>query len=169
MEKPRFPDAVSVRTFRTSDDIVLVADTQHEAFRDHFGWIDRPSEARHAEWSHWLASEVWEDDLVWLVEASDQIVALLTALDSYRSSEDIGYIAVLGVLKEWRGRGIAQALLATAFAEFERRKKTAVILHVDAENLTGATLLYEHVGMRVTDQSPSYEIEIRPGKDLFVR
>jgi mycothiol synthase len=169
MAKPQFPDTVSVRTFRTSDDIVLVADTQHEAFRDHFDWIDRSSEARHAEWSHWLASDVWDDDLVWLVEASDQIVAILTALDSYRSSEDIGYISVLGVLKEWRGRGIAQALLATAFAEFERRNKTAVILHVDAENLTGATMLYEHVGMRVTDQSPSYETEIRPGKDLFAR
>jgi GNAT superfamily N-acetyltransferase len=137
MEKPRFPDTVSVRTFRAHDDIELVADTQHEAFRDHFGWIDRPSEARHAEWTHWLASEVWDDDLVWLVEADDHVVAILTALDSYRSSADTGYISVLGVLKEWRGRGIAQALLATAFAEFERRSKTAVILHVDADSLTG--------------------------------
>lgn len=45
MERPRFPHTVSVRTFWAHDDIELVSDTQHEAFRDHFGWIDMPSGA----------------------------------------------------------------------------------------------------------------------------
>lgn len=169
MGQAGFPDDVTVRTIREEDGTGLIADTQHEAFRDHFGWVDRSAEARHAEWDHWRASDLWENELVWIVESDDQVVAILTAIDAYGSSEDIGYIAVLGVLKKWRGLGIARALLSTAFAEFRRRDKRAVVLHVDADSLTGATRLYEHVGMRVTEREASYEIEIRPGKDLAVR
>ncbi|GMQ92670.1 MAG: hypothetical protein BMS9Abin12_0147 [Acidimicrobiia bacterium] len=169
VESATFPDDVSVRTIRDEDGIDLVADAQHEAFRDHFGWVDRPAAARYAEWNNWRASDLWKNDLVWLVEADTGVVAVLTAIDAYGSSETTGYIAVLGVLKEWRGKGIAQALLATAFAAFQRRGKESVVLHVDADSLTGATRLYERMGMRITEESASYEIEIRPGKDVVVR
>jgi mycothiol synthase len=164
-----FPDGVTIRTLMDDDRIEPLADAQNEAFRDHFGWIDRPAQDRHDEWSLWRASDLWENELVWLVEADGQVVAMMTALNSYGTSSDTGYIAVLGVRKEWRGRGIAQALLATAFDEFTRRGRHSVVLHVDADNLTGATRLYERAGMATTDRSTSYEIEIRPGKDLVVR
>lgn len=169
VEPATFPSDVSVRTIRDEDEIDLVADAQHEAFRDHFGWVDRPAEARYAEWNHQRASDLWENELVWLIEADTGVVAVLTAIDAYGSSEATGYIVVLGVLKEWRGRGIAQALLATAFAAFQRRGKESVVLHVDADSLTGATRLYERMGMRITDETASYEIEIRPGRDIVVR
>jgi GNAT superfamily N-acetyltransferase len=49
----------------------------------------------------------------------------------------------------WRRRGIALALLRTAFAEFHRRGIPRAELGVDAENPTGATRLYERAGMDV--------------------
>jgi mycothiol synthase len=63
-------------------------------------------------------------------------------------SDDRGWVDVLGVLAPWRGRGIAGALLRRSFATFAGRGLRQVLLSVDAENPTGATRLYERVGMR---------------------
>jgi ribosomal protein S18 acetylase RimI-like enzyme len=62
---------------------------------------------------------------------------------------------------DWRRRGIGEALLATVFAEFFRRGEHRVALGVDAENPTGATRLYERVGMRRFWEAVVYEKEIR--------
>jgi ribosomal protein S18 acetylase RimI-like enzyme len=58
-------------------------------------------------------------------------------------------VRILGVLPEYRQRGLGQALLQHTFAEFARRGFTAVGLGVDAENPTGAVRVYERAGMRV--------------------
>ncbi len=39
-------------------------------------------------------------------------------------------------------------------------------LGVDAASLTNATQLYENAGMHVSRQYNTYEMELRPGKDL---
>lgn len=67
------------------------------------------------------------------------------------------WIDALGVLPAWRGRGIGASLLRTAFAEFRRRRNATVTLNVDAQNETGATVLYERVGMRPTRRWDIYE------------
>ena len=53
----------------------------------------------------------------------------------------------LGVLREGRGRGVAKALLHASFARYAADGRAAVKLHVDADSPTGATHLYESVGM----------------------
>jgi hypothetical protein len=40
---------------------------------------------------------------------------------------------------------------------------------VDAQNLTGATRLYEAAGMRVDQAHDYYEKELRPGKEISVQ
>ena len=57
----------------------------------------------------------------------------------------------------WRGKGLGRALLLSAFGEFYRRGERRVALAVDAGNETGATQLYESVGMRVAWQADIYE------------
>ncbi|MEZ5089508.1 MAG: GNAT family N-acetyltransferase [Micropruina sp.] len=64
-----------------------------------------------------------------------------------RPSADADYVANLGVLRSGRGRGVAKALLHAAFARAQADGRAAVRLHVDAESPTGATRLYESVGM----------------------
>ena len=56
---------------------------------------------------------------------------------------------MLGVLEEWRGRGIGKALLRRAFAELAGRGQREVRLGVDTQNATGAVALYGGVGMSV--------------------
>ena len=58
-----------------------------------------------------------------------------------------GYVGALGVARPWRGKGLGRALLLRTFAEFYARGAPRVTLGVDAENPTGATKLYEGVGM----------------------
>lgn len=61
----------------------------------------------------------------------------------------LGWIRILGVLPEYRQRGLGQALLRHTFGEFAGRGLEAVGLGVDAENPTGAVRVYERAGMHV--------------------
>jgi ribosomal protein S18 acetylase RimI-like enzyme len=60
-----------------------------------------------------------------------------------------GYLGALGVRRPWRGRGYGRALLLYSFREFRLRGMSRATLGVDAANPTGATALYESVGMHV--------------------
>jgi mycothiol synthase len=70
---------------------------------------------------------------------------------------DRGWVDHLGVLASCRGRGIGAALLRHSFATFAGRGVRCVILNVDAENPTGATALYQRVGMRVVKRWDLWE------------
>ena len=75
-------------------------------------------------------------------------------------------MASLGVLREYRRRGIGEALLYTAFDAFYKMGKKRVGLGVDASSITGAATLYKRVGMQVAKQFDLYEKELRAGVDL---
>ena len=57
----------------------------------------------------------------------------------------------------WRGQGLAKVLLYRTFAEFFLRGFQVVKLDVDAQNETGATHLYERVGMHVHSCGVAFE------------
>ena len=69
-------------------------------------------------------------------------------------------------MRKHRKKGLAQALLYYTFAEFWKRGRKSVALHVDASSLTGATKLYEKVGMHADDKGGSWEKLIRDGEEL---
>ena len=69
----------------------------------------------------------------------------------------VGWVDVLGVRRDWRRRGLGEALLHLAFRELYDRGQRRVGLGVDAENTTGATHLYERVGMKPSSQDDVYE------------
>jgi len=68
-----------------------------------------------------------------------------------------GYVGALGVRQAWRGRGYGRALLLHSFREFRNRGMTGATLGVDAANSTGATKLYESVGMHVEQETVVWE------------
>ena len=70
------------------------------------------------------------------------------------------HVGLVGVRETWRRRGLGLALLHHAFGEFHRRGERRVGLGVDAENATGATLLYERAGMHVRFEEVVYEKEL---------
>ncbi len=78
-----------------------------------------------------------------------------------RSADDgFGWIKNLGVRPKHRGRGIATALLNQSFAEFQKRGYERVGLGVDSDNQSGATGVYERVGMRRDRHHDFYRKEL---------
>ena len=118
-----------------------------ESFRDHWDWHGPP-------FDEWWELRGRDDRSLWfVVRDGDELAAI--ARNALRDSG--GYVGLLGVRRPWRGRGLAKALLLHTFAEFWRRGLHRVSLGVDAESPTGATKLYESVGMRVELESTVYE------------
>ena len=113
--------------------------------------VPRPFE----EWrQHHLDRDWWDPTLVWLVREGDD--GRRRARSTHFASAS-GWVDTIGTLEPWRGKGLGRALLLTAFGEFYRRGERRVALAVDAGNETGATHLYESVGMRVVWQADVYE------------
>jgi mycothiol synthase len=134
------PSGVTIRTFETARDERTLHEVHEQSFADHWGFRPVSYETFEAEM---YGPDDWDPSLAHLAEVDGQIVGYVVAL----SFEGDAYVAVLGVLPGWRGRGIAKALLRRSFAELARRGHDEVRLNVDAQNPTGAVALYERVGM----------------------
>lgn len=122
-----------------------------EAFADH--WEHQPSPF-DGWWERQVARPDHDPSLWFLVRDGHEIVAA-TRNDPERSGG--GWIGSIGVRPAWRGRGLAKALLLESFREFHRRGRRRVGLGVDAQNSTGATKLYEAVGMVIDSEQVAWE------------
>jgi mycothiol synthase len=152
---PEVPAGVDVRAFDVERDARTVHAALREAFADHWG---RALDAFDA-WSHdHLDRETGFDAGLWFVaRVGDEVAGAVCGRPSSSESPDAASVDTLGVRGPWRRRGVARALLLAAFAEFQRRGIRAAELVVDSESPTGATQLYEGVGMRVVRQSEFWE------------
>jgi mycothiol synthase len=117
-----------------------------EAFAEH--WEHEP-ETLDEWWTRQRRRANFDPSLWFVIRDGDEIAG--AARCEARPSE--GWVGSLGVRPAWRGRGYGRALLLHAFREFRRRGLTRAGLGVDAANATGATQLYESVGMRVADEN----------------
>ncbi len=134
------PDGVTIRRYVDADERALF-EVFEASFAGNWGFVPRTLETFNEE----LHAEEWDPSLVFLAEADGGVVGhIVSFLD-----ENEGYVALLGVVEPWRGRGIAKTLLRRAFAEFSTRDRTQVKLGVDAQSPHGAVALYEGVGMTV--------------------
>ena len=96
--------------------------------------------------------EAYDPSLWLLARDGDVPVGALSA-----SIGDGGWVDWLAVLASHRGRGIGLALLRRSFATFAERGMRRVMVNVDAENVTGATAVYERAGMRVVNAYDVWE------------
>ncbi len=132
--------------------------------------------------SHWgsapASDEVWHQtttgfgsrtDLSFVaVDHDDTIIALLL---SYRYEADDavlgyaqGYIDRVGTLAEWRGRGIASALILTALHRYREIGLTHAALDVDSDSPTGANRLYTSIGFAPHSRMITFERAFRPAR-----
>ena len=137
-----FPAGFRIETFREDEARVFHAASE-ESFAEHWGHVDRTFEewwARHSQ------AEGFDPTLWFLIRDGDEIAAVCECEAGRRTG---GLVALLGVRKPWRRRGLGLALLRHAFRELYGRGERRVTLGVDSENETGATRLYERAGMYV--------------------
>lgn len=157
---PTWAEGIAVKTL--ADDPTLfraVFEADQEAFRDHWGYVPDSFE----QWEYWTKNKEGFDPLLWFLAMDGAEVAAISLCINEKTSG--GWVDTLGVRRQWRRRGIGEALLYHSFGEFYKRGIHEVYLGVDAASLTGATRLYERVGMHVHRRADIYEKEIRAGRE----
>jgi ribosomal protein S18 acetylase RimI-like enzyme len=150
---PPVPAGVTVRPIRHDDEVELRAfhEVLETAFRDSMDHQSSTFEDFRArltampriDWDEWL-----------VVESEGRIAGIL---QSGSTTDDEGWVRMLGVAKEFRGRGFGGLLLRSAFHLYAAKGYRSAGLGVDTANPTGAYRLYESVGMRPAYESDMYE------------
>ena len=168
--EPEWPAGITLRIFNPETDMEQVYRAVDESFRDHYGHVDVPFEEGLERFKHFMTSYEGFDPSLWfLAMDGDEIAGICLCRNHAYDNHDVGYINTLGVLRNWRKRGIGLALLRHSFAELYRRGRRMAGLGVDAQSLTGALRLYESAGMHVHQAFDRFEREIRPGKEISVQ
>jgi GNAT superfamily N-acetyltransferase len=144
------PTGIEITVIEAPDDLPAVHAVLDQAFADDWGHHPEPFH----RWAEEQTTSPSYDPTLWLLATvGGEPVCALTA----NVWGDRGWVNEIGVLPSRRGCGIGSALLRRSFAMFARRELRSVFLNVDAENPTGATVLYERVGMRVVNRWELWE------------
>jgi len=148
--EPRWPEGFEVAAFDAAEAREF-HDALKDGFADEWGHTPEPFEA----FSKRRLEEKRFDPTLWTtVRAEGEIAAVLVA--DWKRYGETGWIESIAVRKPWRRRGLGEALLLRSFGQLYERGERVVRLGVDAENPTGATRLYERVGMSVSFEAVIY-------------
>ena len=129
---------------------------QMAAFTDYHDFRPKP----YDDWREQFKDRVTEDPNWWrLARVDGQLVGFCQRSRRFESA-GYGYIGSLGVLREYRGRGIARALLHDAFWGDKQNGLNSTLLHGDSTNPTGAMVLYQSVGMRQDREYLAYRLSL---------
>ena len=166
-----FPEGITLRTYNPAADAEAVYRAEQDAFRDHFGYVERPLEEGLKKWKHDREHKGYDPTLYFIATdgPSGEIAGVIFCRPHSYYDENSGWVRSLGVRRPWRKRGLGLALLRHSFNEFYLRGKRKVGLGVDAQNLTGALRLYEGAGMHIDQAYDIYEKELRPGTEISVQ
>jgi mycothiol synthase len=157
---PTDVEGISVRGFRPGEARQL--DEAHvEAFADHWG----EGEETYEDFRHHLLDAPEYDAGLWFVAwDGEELAGYVGAHEKSRGDPSRGYIALLGVRRPYRRRGLGEALLLDAFGALYARGRRGADLHVDADSTTGATRRYAKVGMTAHPRFATWEKELRPAR-----
>lgn len=166
-ELPEWPDGITIRPYIPKLDDRFVYQVIQDSFRDHWGFVAESFD----EWRRWATGGANFDPSLWFLAVTtdsggNEIVGAALCRPGLPEDPDMGWIGAVGVLRDYRRQGIGSALLRYVIGEFHRRGKPRVGLAVDSDSLTGATRLYEQVGMQVTRQWDKYEKVLREGTEI---
>ncbi|MFF2244188.1 GNAT family N-acetyltransferase [Arthrobacter sp. NPDC058130] len=136
----------------------------NSAFRDHWGSEPRDVEA----WGFVVNDPQARPDLsgVVLDRSTGTVAGYQLATHDAEGAQTRGfregYTELLGVRREFRGRGIAQVLLADAMRRFAAAGMDVASLDVDSENPTGALALYIKMGYAPVNRSMAWDKVLQP-------
>lgn len=161
------PDGIIIRPMNIETELRAALIAMEDGFSDHWGYVERSVDEMVEQWQRHIENSADFDPSIWfLAMDGDEIAGVCRCSNRITEDPELGWVNQLCVRKPWRRQGLGMALLLTGFNELYHRGKARISLGVDATSLTNATRLYEKAGMRVTRQYDTYEMELRPGKDM---
>ncbi|MCX6068086.1 MAG: GNAT family N-acetyltransferase [Chloroflexi bacterium] len=155
---PVLPDGLEFRSFIKDEHATAIWQARNEAYQGNWG----SRQFSFEEFSYFTFENPEYDPSLWMVVWEGSEVAGFS-INQYRMG--IGWIHILAVRPAWRNRKLGLALLHRSFGEFYQRGTKNIGLGVDTANVTGATKLYQKVGMNTVSEFITMEKELRAGKD----
>jgi GNAT superfamily N-acetyltransferase len=151
----RLPDGLEIRPVR-EEDIRAIWEADHEAFRDHWGYVE-PTEAGYERFRAWplldpsLWKIAWDDEGV-----AGQVKSFIDRPQNEAYGRERGWTEAISTARRWRRKGVAKALIVESIRELAARGMTEVALGVHTENPNGAYQLYESLGYEVVRTWTTY-------------
>lgn len=149
-EFPSAAPGVVIRPARIDEDdpasseATLMHDLITESFADHYNY----SPTAFPTWWQRRKDDPGFDPALWFLAELDGVpVGAMLLNRELEAEENAGYVNYLGTVRAGRGRGVARSLLSHCFASNRADGLGHTKLWVDADSPTGATRLYESVGM----------------------
>ncbi len=132
-----------------------IREVKNKAFADHWGSTPTPAN----RWNSWVRGFGSFAEQSFIALDDDDRVVAYSLNHRYAADDELigrsdGWIDNLGTLPEWRGRGIASALIARSMHAFAAVGLTHASIGVDSDSLTGAIRLYKALGF-VTNRGHS--------------
>jgi len=149
------PEGVEVRPAQP-EQRRAIWDASTEAFRDHWGFV-QPNEE---DYQRWLDDPI-NDSSLWQVawegeQVAGMVLNFINAHENETYQRKRGYTENICVRRPWRKKGLARALIARSLHTLKERGMEHAALGVDAENISGATRLYESMGYQVVKRGVIY-------------
>ncbi len=141
------PQGVEVRPAMPSE-YHKVWERANEAFSEHWGFV----EPREEDYQVWREGR-WFQPMLWQVawdgsEPVGQVENFIDSVENEKLGRLRGYTEGISVLKPYRGKGIARALIARSLRMLKELNMQEAALTVDSGNASGALGLYENMGYR---------------------
>ena len=155
---PVLPAGLEFRPFVRDEHFTAIWQARNEAFRENWGY--RAMSLDEFAY-HTVESPEYDPSLWALICDLGEITAF--SINQYRNG--LGWIHILAVRPAWRAQKLGVALLHRSFGEFYQRGTKSIGLGVDAANVTGATKLYQKVGMKTVSEFVTFEKDLRAGKE----
>ena len=138
--------------------------TYNEVSADHWGTESKTED----DWQTWFTGyRGFRPALSRLVLDADRIAAYTLAYEYPADTEATGvrelWIGQVGTRREYRGRGLASAVMAEVLRAGEDAGFGRAGLNVDAASPTDAQRLYERLGFRTVHTKILYRLELRNG------
>jgi len=134
-----------------------IFDADGEAFRDH--WGERPNS--EGDYQAFL-DFAHRDETMWKVawdgvEVAGQVRGYINQEENDEFDRKRGWCEFISTARQWRGRGVASALICATLREFARRGLSESALGVHVDNPTGAFALYSKLGFEVVSTAATFE------------
>ncbi|MEV0234797.1 GNAT family N-acetyltransferase [Nonomuraea sp. NPDC050786] len=153
---PGSPDGLSIATWSPELDDGA-RQVRNEAFRDHWGSVQHTPESWRALIS---GSRNFRPESSFVALAGGRAVGVLITHFFEARGKRQAWIQIIATVKEWRGKGVASALIGHALAAFRDQGYESAGLGVDAHNPTGAVRVYSRAGFEIAKRSTTYALRI---------